>query len=455
MALSLYPHPFVAVVGRPNVGKSTLFNRLIGHRVAIVQDEPGVTRDRNFYPVEYCGSRFTLIDTGGITGDGTAAPTGELGTARLLAEVQRQTALAIEEADVIVYLMDGREGLTPIDVDIANRLRKVRKPVWYAVNKIDGPMHDGKLLEFYRLGVEKLFPLSAEHGYGVDDLLEAAVPKQEPIEETPEAETLPRIVVLGRPNVGKSTLINTLLGEERLVTSDVPGTTRDTIDSLIERNGTVYRFIDTAGLRRRGKVSRGVEHFSVERTRDALSRTDVAVVLIDATVGVVEQETKIVGEALLAGRACVLVVNKWDLKPRGEAERTVFLNDVARRFTFLEHAPVVFLSALKGTGIVQFFAAIDEVMAAYTRRVTTGDLNRFFDGVVRDHPPPLSKGHAVRLNYITQAGVKPPTFVVFANNAKAVSAHYRRYLENALRRRFGFRGTPIRIVIRSKRGREA
>jgi GTP-binding protein len=412
MARSLYPHPFVAVVGRPNVGKSTLFNRLIGHRVAIVQDEPGVTRDRNFYPLEYCGSRFTLIDTGGITGDGTAAATGELGTARLLAEVQRQTELAIEEADVIVYMMDGREGLTPIDLDIAERLRKVRKPVWYAVNKIDGPIHDGKLLDFYRLGVEKLFPLSAEHGYGVDDLLEAAIPKQEPLVETPEAETLPRVVVLGRPNVGKSTLINTLLGEERLVTSDVPGTTRDTIDSLIERNGKVYRFIDTAGLRRRGKVSRGVEHFSVERTRDTLSRTDVAVILIDATAGVVEQETKIVGEALAAGRACVLVVNKWDLKPRGEAERTAFLTDVGRRFTFLEHAPVV-----------------------------------------RDHPPPLSKGHAVRLNYITQAGVKPPTFVVFANNAKAVSSHYRRYLENALRRRFGFRGTPIRIVVRSKRGR--
>jgi GTP-binding protein len=349
--------------------------------------------------------------------------------------------------------MDGREGLTPIDLDIAERLRKVQKPVWYAVNKIDGPKHDAKIIDFYRLGVAKLFPLSAEHGYGVDDLLETAIPKQERSAEPPEPETIPRVVVLGRPNVGKSTLINTLLGEERLVTSDVPGTTRDTIDSLIERGGKVYRFIDTAGLRRRGKVSRGVEHFSVERTRDTLSRTDVAVILIDATQGVVEQETKIVGEALAAGRACVLVVNKWDLKPRGEAERTAFLTEIARRFSFLEHAPVVFLSALKGTGVGQLFAAIDEVIAAYTTRVTTGDLNRFFDGVVRDHPPPLSKGHSVRLNYVTQAGVKPPTFVVFASDAKAVSAHYRRYLENALRRRFGFRGTPIRIVVRSKRGR--
>jgi GTP-binding protein len=453
MARDLYPHPFVAFIGRPNVGKSTLFNRLIGHRVAIVQDEPGVTRDRNYYPVEYCGNRFTLIDTGGITGEKAVAASGELGTPKLLAEVQRQTDMAIEEADVIVYLMDGREGLTPIDLDIAERLRKVQKPVWYAVNKIDGPKHDAKIIDFYRLGVAKLFPLSAEHGYGVDDLLETAIPKQERSAEPPEPETIPRVVVLGRPNVGKSTLINTLLGEERLVTSDVPGTTRDTIDSLIERGGKVYRFIDTAGLRRRGKVRRGVEHFSVERTRDTLSRTDVAVILIDATQGVVEQETKIVGEALAAGRACVLVVNKWDLKPRGEAERTAFLTEIARRFSFLEHAPVVFLSALKGTGVGQLFAAIDEVIAAYTTRVTTGDLNRFFDGVVRDHPPPLSKGHSVRLNYVTQAGVKPPTFVVFASDAKAVSAHYRRYLENALRRRFGFRGTPIRIVVRSKRGR--
>jgi GTP-binding protein len=395
-----------------------------------------------------------LIDTGGITGDrASLSAAGAEGTARLLAEVQRQTDLAIEEADVIVYLMDGREGLTPIDLDIADRLRKVHKPVWYAVNKIDGPKHDAKLFEFYRLGVAKLFPLSAEHGYGVDDLLEAAIPKQEPVVETTDTETIPRVVVLGRPNVGKSTLINTMLGEERLVTSDVPGTTRDTIDTLIDRGGKTYRFIDTAGLRRRGKVSRGVEHFSVERTRDALARTDVAVVLIDATEGVVEQETKIVGEVLAAGRACVLVVNKWDLKPRGEDERAAFLSEVARRFTFIEHAPVLFISALKGTGMAQVFTAINEVMAAYTTRVTTGDLNRFFEAVVRDHPPPLSKGRAVRLNYITQAGVKPPTFVVFASDAKAVSAHYRRYLENALRRRFGFRGTPIRIVIRSKRGR--
>lgn len=453
---SPYPHPFVAVIGRPNVGKSTLFNRLIGHRVAVVQDEPGVTRDRNYYAVEYCGVRFTLVDTGGIVPDhrsGASPADGRGGGARLLADVQRQTDVAIEEADVIIYLMDGREGLMPIDREIGDRLRRINKPVWYAVNKIDGPKHDAKLMEFYQLGVERLFPLSAEHGYGVDDLLEAAIPKRELVAEPVASDGIPRIVVLGRPNSGKSTLINTVIGEERLVTSDVPGTTRDTIDTLVERAGKTYRFVDTAGLRRRGKVSRGVEHFSAERAHDALARADLALVLVDAVEGAVDQEAKIVGEVLAAGRACVLVVNKWDLKPQGESERTAFLTELARRFAFVEHAPVLFISALKGTGVGKVFSTIDEVMTAYTMRVTTGDLNRFFDGVVRDHPPPLSKGRPVRLNYITQAGVKPPTFVVFASDAKAVATHYRRYLENALRQRFGFRGTPIRIVVRSKRGR--
>ncbi len=456
MASSIYPRPFVAVIGRPNVGKSTLFNRLIGHRVAVVQDEPGVTRDRNYYPVEYCGTPFTLVDTGGIVPDqrrSSSSQDGREAGARLLADVQRQTDLAIQEADRIIYLMDGRDGLMPIDRAIAERLRKISKPAWFAVNKIDGPKHQAKVIDFYQLGVERLFPISAEHGYGVDDLLEAVIPKGERRVEPMETGTIPRVVVLGRPNAGKSTLINTLLGEERLVTSDVPGTTRDTIDTLVERGGKTYRFVDTAGLRRRGKVSRGVEHFSAERARDALAKADVALILIDATEGVVDQETKIVGEVLAAGRACALVVNKWDVKPTGETERTTFLTEVSRRFAFIEHAPVLFISALKGMGVGRIFSTIDEVMAAYTARVTTGDLNRFFEGVVRDHPPPLSKGRPVRLNYITQAGVRPPTFVVFASDAKAVAIHYRRYLENALRQRFGFRGTPIRIVVRSKRGR--
>jgi GTP-binding protein len=456
MAPSVYPRPFVAVIGRPNVGKSTLFNRLIGHRIAVVQDEPGVTRDRNYYAVEYCGTPFTLVDTGGIVPDQRRSPSPQdsrAGAARLLADVQRQTDFAIQEADRIIYLMDGRDGLMSIDREIAERLRKINKPVWYAVNKIDGPKHEGKMMEFYQLGVDRLFPISAEHGYGVDDLLEAAIPRVEPSAEPVPPDTIPRVVVLGRPNAGKSTLINSALGEERLVTSEVPGTTRDTIDTLVERGGKTYRFVDTAGLRRRGKVSRGVEHFSAERAHDALATADVALVLIDAKEGAVEQETKIVGEVLAAGRACVLIINKWDLKPSGEQERTTFLAEMTRRFAFVGHAPVLFISALKGTGVGKIFAAIDEVMTAHTTRVTTGDLNRFFDGVVRDHPPPLSKGRPVRLNYITQAGVKPPTFVVFASDAKAVAAHYRRYLENALRQRFGFRGTPIRIVVRSKRGR--
>ena len=322
MSSSDLPRPYVAVIGRPNVGKSTLFNRLAGQRIAIVQDQPGVTRDRNYRAVDYCGTRFTLIDTGGI--DPEHAPKGRKsqGSGDLLAQVQRQTDFAIEEADTLVYLMDGREGVTPVDFEIVERLRRVAKPVWYAVNKIDGPKHDDKLYEFYQLGVERLFPISAEHGYGLDDLLEAALPKRTSVPEEPQVEDIPRVIVLGRPNAGKSTLINTILGEERLVTSDVPGTTRDTIDTMVERRGKVYRFIDTAGIRRRGKVGRGVEHFSVARAQEALQRADLALVLIDASEGVVEQETKIAGEVLAAGKACILLVNKWDLKPRGEAAKT-------------------------------------------------------------------------------------------------------------------------------------
>ncbi|MEO5657950.1 MAG: ribosome biogenesis GTPase Der, partial [Nitrospiria bacterium] len=308
------PRPYVAVIGRPNVGKSTLFNRLVGHRLAIVQDQPGVTRDRNYHAVDYCGSRFTLIDTGGIDpAHAGPRPAAEGGGDAMLAQVQRQTDFAIEEADTLIYLMDGREGLTAVDLEIAERLRRVSKPVWYVVNKVDGPKHDDKLYDFYQLGVDRIFPLSAEHGYGLDDLLEAAIPKRgEPTDEPARDET-PRVIVLGRPNAGKSTLINTILGEERLVTSEVPGTTRDTIDTLVERRGRIYRFIDTAGIRRRGKVGRGVEHFSVARAQDALARADLALVMIDASEGVVEQETKIAGEVLAAGKGCILVINKWDL----------------------------------------------------------------------------------------------------------------------------------------------
>ena len=453
MASSDLPRPYIAVIGRPNVGKSTLFNRLAGQRIAIVQDQPGVTRDRNYRAVDYCGTRFTLIDTGGIDRDHAAKGGASRGNRDLLAQVQRQTDFAIEEADALVYLMDGREGVTPLDFDIVERLRRVAKPVWYAVNKIDGPKHDGKLYEFYQLGVERLFPISAEHGYGLDDLLEAAIPKRAEVPEALPVEDIPRVIVLGRPNVGKSTLINTILGEERLVTSEVPGTTRDTIDTLVERRGRHYRFIDTAGIRRRGKIGRGVEHFSVARAQDALQRADLALVLIDASEGVVEQETKIAGEVLAAGKACILLMNKWDLKPRGEDAKAAFLGELKRRFSFLEHAPALFISALRGTGVAKIFAAIDDVMTAYTTRVTTGDLNRFFDKVLRDHPPPLSKGRQTRLYYITQASVKPPTFVTFANDASGLPANYHRYLENALRERFGFTGTPIRIVVRQKRGR--
>lgn len=439
--------PIIAIIGRPNVGKSALFNRLIGRRVAIVVDIPGVTRDRNYAECVYQGRTFTLVDTGGLD------PTASAG---MVAQIKTQTQAAIVEADALMVLFDGREGVMPLDEEIVSLLRRVQKPIAYAVNKIDLPKAEPLLSDFYRLGVKPLMPVSAEQGIGVDELMEAVLSTLPPLEGeavpiSEEAVEAPRIAVVGRPNVGKSTFINRLLGEERLVTDAMPGTTRDAIDSLVKHEGRPYLFIDTAGIRRRGKIERGIERYSISRALSAIDRCDIAIVILDATEGVVEQDTKIVGRILAARKGLILVVNKWDLRQSDREARQEILSEFNRRLSFIDFAPIVFISALKGFRPKKIFKLLEEIISAYTLRVPTGELNRAFEKALTTHPPPSHKGKWTRLYYITQAGIRPPTFVIFSNRPEQVKAPYRRYLENFLREQFGFVGTPLALVFRQRR----
>ncbi|WP_168057636.1 ribosome biogenesis GTPase Der [Candidatus Manganitrophus noduliformans] len=432
--------PIIAVIGRPNVGKSTLFNKLVGRRKAIVQDMPGVTRDRNEALGHYRDRQFTLIDTGGLVPESKE----EMET-----QVRRQSEIAIEQADALLFVMSARDGVTPIDRSIHDLLRKSGKPVYYVINKAEGKGIQ-RFNEFYELGVDPLYAISAEHNEGLSDLLDALYPRMAPEEEEKKIEA-PKVVVLGRPNVGKSTLINTLLREERLVTSDVPGTTRDTIDSWVTYHDKRYLFIDTAGIRRRGKIEHGVEQFSIARAKEALERSDVALLLIDGVEGITEQDSKIAGLIIEKGRGSVVLINKWDLAKKEERAKERLLNQIALRFRFLTDLQYATISAREGEGIGQIFQLIDTVYGGYTQRVSTGDLNRFFEKMMESHPPPFYKGKRLKLYYITQAGVRPPTFVLFANAPKGVPDHYLGYIENQLRETFGFTGTPIRIRLRQRR----
>ncbi len=432
--------PVFAIIGRPNVGKSTLFNKLVGRRKAIVQDMPGVTRDRNEALCHYRDRQFTLIDTGGLIPESKEA---------MATQVRRQSEIAIEQADFLLCIMNAREGVTPIDRSVHDLLRKSGKPVYYVINKTEGKGLE-RLNEFYELGVAPLYPVSAEHNEGLSDLLDVLYPHMTPSEEEEKVEA-PRVVVLGRPNVGKSTLINTLLREDRLVTSDVPGTTRDTIDSWVTFRDKRYLFIDTAGIRKRGKIEHGVEQFSIARTKEALERSDIALLLIDAVEGITEQDSKIAGLMIEKGKGSIILINKWDLAKKEERSKERILNQIALRLRFITDLQYTFISAQEGEGIGQIFQLIDTVYSGYTQRVSTGDLNRFFEKITESHPPPIYKGKRVRLYYITQAGVRPPTFVLFANAPKGVPDHYLGYIENQLRETFGFTGTPIRIRLRQRR----
>jgi GTP-binding protein len=434
--------PVIAIIGRPNVGKSTLFNRLAGRGKAIVIDEPGATRDRNYADCAWNDRPFTLIDTGGFE------PASEV---KILVQMREQTKLAIEEADIIIFMMDGRDGLTPADQEITRMLRMVNKAVFYTINKIDGPRHEGLLSEFYRLGIETIYPLSAQHGPGLDELMDdvaLALPEAEPLQDG-EGERI-RIAVIGKPNVGKSSLINRILGYERTIANPVPGTTRDAIDTPVTRNKKQYLLIDTAGIRRKSRISLTMEKYSIVQALKAIDRADIALVLIDAADGISEQDVKIAGLALEKGTACIIVVNKWDLVEKDNSTIGTFVENIRYNAKFLEFAPIIFVSALSGQRVSKIFDLVDRVYAQYTRRVETGELNRKIREIIEANPPPGRESRPHIFNYITQVAIKPPSFALFVRNPGDIHFSYERYLINRIRETFGFAEVPIRLFFRKK-----
>ncbi len=434
--------PLVAIVGRPNVGKSTLFNRLIGRRVAIVEDTPGVTRDRIYQDAEWLNYAFTLIDTGGIE------PESEDIIASLM---RRQAELAIETADVIIFLVDGREGMTSADMDVADMLRRSKKPVVLAVNKIDAPKFEEAMYEFYSLGLGDPCTISSSQGLGLGDLLDAVVKDFPKDLEEPDTERV-NIAVVGKPNVGKSSLVNALLGEERTIVSDIPGTTRDSIDSNFERNGREYTIVDTAGIRRKRSVEdETIERYSVIRSLAAIRRADVVLIVCDASQGLSEQDVRIAGYAHEEGKASVLIVNKWDLIEKDTHTMNAFQKSLGADLTFMSYVPMLFISAKNGQRVNKVLELVDKSFEQSRRRIPTGQLNDVVSEAVMMNDPPSDKGRTLKIYYSTQVSVQPPTFVIFVNDAEIVHFSYERYLENFFRKSFGFEGTPIRIIFRSKK----
>ena len=439
--------PLVAIVGRPNVGKSMLFNKLTGHRTSIVEDTPGVTRDRIYGDCEWCGRQFSLVDTGGI----------EPGTdSDMLKFMRRQAEIGIELADCIVMVADVRTGVTAADVDVATLLRKSGKPVALAVNKCDsvGPVNPD-VYEFYSLGIGDLFEVSAVHGHGTGDLLDWCLANMPEDEEQEDEDDVIKVAIVGKPNVGKSSLLNRILGEERVIVSNIAGTTRDAIDSSFENETGKYLFIDTAGMRRKSKVDDIIEKYSNLRTINAIERADVCLILVDANDGVTEQDTKIAGLVHEAGKAAIIVVNKWDAV---EDKETNTMRDkeagVRDGLSYMTYAPVVFLSALTGQRVDKLFSVIQEVHTQNTSRITTGALNSVLADATSRVQPPSDKGRRLKIYYMTQAGTKPPHFVIFCNDARLFHFSYQRYLENQIREVFGLKGTPVRITIRQKGDKE-
>jgi GTP-binding protein len=433
----------VAIVGRPNVGKSTLFNRLTQSRQAIVEDFPGVTRDRLYAPCDWNGRDFTLVDTGGIVLD----KEGDT----IEAHVTRQAELAIKEADVIVFVTDVTDGVTGSDEEVAEKLRRVNKPVLLAVNKVENLKREEEALEFWALGLPNLITVSAEHGMGTGDLLDAVVENlRRADEEHVEDETLIRVAVIGRPNAGKSSLVNAILGEERVIVSNVAGTTRDAIDVLVEKGEDRFLLIDTAGMRRRGKVEQGVERYSVMRALRAVERANVVLMVVDAEDGVTDQDQKIIGYANENGKACIVVVNKWDLVEKDEKTMDTFRNQVKTRLAFMDYAMVAFLSAKTHQRVHKLLPMIKEAAQNHARRITTGELNNLVREAYALNPPPSDKGRRLKIFFATQPHVAPPGFVFFVNDRDLVHFSYKRYLENRLRETYNFEGTPMRLYFRNK-----
>jgi GTP-binding protein len=433
--------PIIAIVGRPNVGKSTLFNRIFGRRKAMVDDQPGVTRDRNYGNVDRFDVPCILIDTGGfepVTND------------RLLQQMREQSQLAMDEADLILFVMDGRDGLTPADAEVAEMLRRVAKPVFFVINKIDGDKQEAGIGDFYGLGVEHLFAVSAEHNRGVGELMDEVVAALPRSGAEADDEEVTKIAVVGRPNVGKSSLVNRLLGFERVVANPTPGTTRDSVDTLFTCNRKSYLLIDTAGIRRKGKTTLKIEKYSVVDSLRSIERADVVLIVLNAEEGVTEQDSKIAGYAYEAGRGCIFVVNKWDTLTKDNASLGAFVERIRMEFKYLPFAPILFVSAQTGQRIGKIIPEVDSVMAQYTRRVSTGELNKVFSEAVTEHPPPLFQGKRVKLFYATQVSIRPPTFIVFANRTDAIHFSYERYLANRLREAFGFTGTPLRLMFKGR-----
>lgn len=437
--------PVVALVGRPNVGKSTLFNRLLGKRKAIVEDLPGVTRDRHYAEVTRFDRPFLLIDTGGFE------PVSE---DKLLTQMREQSQLAIEEADIIFFLMDVREGLTASDEEVAKMLRKIEKPVFYLVNKVDGEKQELDASEFYALGIEKIYSVSAEHGRGINELMENLELLLPPAPEKSEQEEEVRMAVIGRPNVGKSSLVNRLLGYERVVANPTSGTTRDSIDTPFMFDEKRYVLIDTAGIRRKGKVSQTLEKYSAVNALKAMDRAHVVLMVIDAEEGVTDQDLAVAGYAFEKGRALVLVVNKWDIPEKDEKTMGNYVAEVRRRFKYLPFAPLVFVSALTGQRVSKIMPLVAEVFEEFNRRVPTAQLNKGLEEFLQKNPPSMVRGQRIKFYYAAQGAVRPPTFVLFTSRPNDVHFSYQRYLTNCFREKFGYDRVPIRIQFKG-RGKQA
>jgi GTP-binding protein len=434
--------PIVAIVGRPNVGKSTLFNRLLGRRKAMVDDMPGVTRDRNYASVDRFGTPFILIDTGGFEPE-----TDD----RLLQQMREQSLLAMNEADLILFVMDARSGLTPADTEVVEMLRRSSKPVLYLVNKVDGEAQElAAMGEFFALGVDTIYPLSAEHNRGVGDMVDALL-ELLPLQKTEEkGEDIPRIAVVGRPNVGKSSLVNRLLGFERVVANPTPGTTRDAVDTTFTWHGQRFTLVDTAGIRRKGKTTEKIEKYSVVDSLRNIERSDLALMVIDAEEGLTEQDARIAGYVQDAGRACIIVVNKWDAVAKDNSTMGAYVARIRDALRFVSFSPVVFVSARTGQRTGKIMEEVDRVMEQYRRRVSTADLNRVFSEAIASHHAPLHQGRRVKFYFATQVATSPPAFVVFTNRPDGVHPSYERYLINRFREAFGFDGVPLHLMFRGR-----